>query len=97
MIEGYEWDEAKAAENTRNHSISFEEATEIFNGPVLTSVDDRQDYGELREVSFGLLGSAVVLAVTHTDRDGKTRIISARKATRPERRLFYGYLERALG
>lgn len=97
MIEGYEWDEVKADENRRNHGISFEEATEIFHGPMLTKVDDRHDYGELREISFGLLGSAVVLVVTHTERNGATRIISARKAIRPERKLFYDYLEKTLG
>lgn len=92
-----EWDAAKNAQNRRNHGIAFEEAVAIFDGPVLTEIDDRFDYGEVREVSFGFLGETVVLSVTHTDRANRKRIISARKATRSERRMFYEYLERALG
>jgi len=92
----FEWDDAKNAENRRKHGIGFGDAAEIFNGPVMTRADDRR-YGEMREISFGFLGTGVVAAVAHTDRDGVIRIISARKATERERNLFYAYLERALG
>ena len=97
MDDEFEWGEAKNATNLKDHGISFEEAVAIFNGPVLTHIDDRFDYDEVREVSFGFLGETVVLSVTHTDRDGRKRLISARKATRSERRMFYAYLEKALG
>lgn len=97
MADEFEWGDKKNATNLKNHGISFEEAIAIFDGPVLTNIDDRFDYGEIREVSFGFLGQTVVLSVTHTDRDNRKRIISARKATRSERRMFYAYLERALG
>ena len=97
MTRRFEWDDVKAEENRRKHGIRFGEAAQIFEGPVLTRVDDRFGYGELREISIGLLGGVVVLNVAHTDRDGVTRIISARKATRQERRLFHTYLERTLG
>jgi uncharacterized protein len=92
----YEWDEGKNASNFKKHGISFEEASTIFEGPVLTSVDENEDR-ELREISFGLLGATVVLAVVHTDRFGIVRIISARKANKNERKLYHVYLERALG
>ena len=95
-MRGFEWDEAKNAANRRKHGIGFEEAAEIFNGPVLTRVDDREQ-GETREISVGFVGSGVVVAVVHTDRNGAIRIISARKAIGPERSLFRGYLEKALG
>lgn len=97
MDRRFEWDEAKDLENLRKHGISFAEAAEIFEGPVLTNVDDRFAYGEMREISMGFLGGIVVLHVSHTDRHGVTRIISARKATKKERRLFHAYLEKALG
>lgn len=93
----FEWDEAKNASNRQKHGISFEEAILIFNGPVLTRTDVHHESGELRELSFGLLGGIVVLAVPHTDRNGRTRIISARKATARERKAFHDYLEKALG
>lgn len=97
MTDEFEWDDLKSAENLTKHGISFEEATEIFNGPVFTRMDDRFAHDEPREISLGILGEMVVLSVAHTDRDGKTRIISARKATRSERRMFYAYLEKAFG
>ena len=93
----FEWDDTKNSENLRKHGISFAEATTIFEGPVLTATDDRFDYGEAREISLGFLGGIVVLNVTHTDRGGVTRIISARRATKKERRLFHAYLKAALG
>ncbi len=97
MTDQFEWDEDKNASNLEKHGISFEEASEIFKGPVFTNTDDRFDYGEARENSIGILGELVVISVVHTDRSGKTRMISARKATKKERRLFYDYLEKAIG
>ena len=97
MIDGFEWDAEKNAENRRKHGIAFEEATVIWDGPVLTWHDDRFDYGEARETSIGMLGITAVLTVSHTDRDGTRRIISARKATKSERRDYHAHLERTLG
>lgn len=98
MPRRFEWDEAKDQENLRKHGIRLAEAAEIFDGPVLTAPDDRFYYGEeMREISIGFLGGIVVLNVAHTDRGGTTRIISARRATKKERRLFHAYLERTLG
>ncbi|MGH1399097.1 MAG: BrnT family toxin [Alphaproteobacteria bacterium] len=97
MAPEFEWDDDKNAANLTKHGISFEEAAEIFKNPVYTKVDDRFDYGEPREISVGILGETIVISVVHTDREGRTRMISARKATRKERRLYYAYLEKALG
>lgn len=52
----FEWDENKNHSNHERHGISFEEAREIFSGPVFTMVDDRMDYGEERLISIGLIG-----------------------------------------
>lgn len=92
-----EWDPRKDADNRRKHGITFEEAAAIFEGPVFSRVDDREAYGEVREVSIGMIGDLSVLTVAHTDREGRRRIISARKATKHERRLYDAYLQRALG
>lgn len=84
----FEWREEKNQTNIRDHGIRFEDAQKIFDGPVLTEIDDREDYDEIREISLGLFNGIVVLTVVHTDRDGKTRLISARKATPKERRRY---------
>ena len=84
----YEWDDAKNARNIAKHGVSFEMARLIFDGPVLTVVDDRGDYGELREISIGIAQGAAFLTVVHTDRSGRVRIISARPASRPERTRY---------
>jgi uncharacterized protein len=88
----FEWDEAKNESNRRKHGVGFDEARLIFDGPTLTRIDSRENYGEVREISVGAIQGIVVLVVTHTDRQGRTRLISARHATRQERKLYYGYL-----
>lgn len=84
----FDWDEEKNASNIRKHGIDFRDATRIFDGYVLSSVDARFDYGEYREVSIGMIGEVVSLTVVHTDRAGRTRIISATKANRRERARY---------
>ena len=66
----------------------------MFNDPCLVSLmDDRFEYGEVREVSIGQMPlvtqrQTLIVVVVHTERDGVTRLISARKATKQERRLY---------
>ncbi|MHC5936247.1 BrnT family toxin [Nostoc sp.] len=88
----FEWDKNKNQQNIQKHGISFEEATEIFDGVVFTSIDQRYDYEEIREISIGSIQGVVIITVAHTDRNGKIRLISARKATPKERRTYYEYL-----
>ena len=92
----FEWDPATNASNRRKHGISFEEAMEIFDGPVLSREDD-DIHGECRERSYGLMQGVVVVCVVHTDRSAARRIISARKATRKEREEFHAYLTKSIG
>ena len=92
----FEWDPAKNAANRRKHGIGFEEAIEIFDGPVLSRVDDDFD-GEPRERSYGLVRDVVVVCVVHTERGAARRVISARKATRKEREEFHAHLTKAIG
>ena len=93
----FEWDERKNAANLTKHGISFDEAQLIFEGPVLSWVDDRADYGEVRTISIGLVRNLVAVAVVHTDRNGRTRIISARLANRGERRRYHEHIAKAAG
>ena len=97
MFEKFEWDAVKSESNFRKHGIRFEEAIEIFDGPFLTRTTRQMPGGERRDLSLGELGKTVVVAVVHTDRSGRTRIISARPACRSERREFNSYIETTLG
>jgi|ETNmetMinimDraft_3_1059899.scaffolds.fasta_scaffold51307_2 uncharacterized protein len=81
----FEWDEAKNQANIGKHGLSFSTASRIFQGPVLSVIDDRHDYGEVRQVSIGRIDGVLIIVVVHTDRAGLTRIISARPAKRRER------------
>ncbi|NES01547.1 MAG: BrnT family toxin [Okeania sp. SIO2F4] len=90
----FEWDENKNQQNLRKHGISFEEATEIFYGIVFTAIDERYDYGEIREISIGAIQGVVIITVVHTEGNGNTCIISARKATLKEQKIYYDYLTR---
>jgi uncharacterized protein len=90
----FEWDPAKNALNFEKHGILFEEARLIFDGPVLTGPDSRRDYGEERKISIGSIQQLIVVVVVHTDRDGSIRIISARLASRKERKLYHEHVGR---
>lgn len=89
----FEWDDDKNQRNFEKHKIRFEEAVQIFRGPTLTTADEREDYGELREISVGQIRNQVYLVLVHTDRDGTTRMISARKAKRHERKRYDDYIQ----
>lgn len=90
----FEWDPEKSRLNFQKHGISFEDAKEIFSGPVFTAQDRRKDYGETRFISIGVLSGIVFIVVAHTDRKGKIRIISARKANKTERKYYYEHFEK---
>jgi len=87
----FEWDDDKNQANIRKHGISFERATRIFAHLTINIVDDRKDYGELRTISIGVLDDEieeVIVAVVHTSRTGRLRLISARKASKDERKHY---------
>jgi len=84
----FEWDEQKRITNARKHGIDFHDAIEIFAGDTVMMEDDRFDYGERRFVSLGLLRGRVI-TVVHTEHEGVMRIISARKATKYEQRIYF--------
>jgi uncharacterized protein len=84
----FEWDEAKRLANLRKHGIDFLDVSVVFEGDTLTVEDNRYDYGEQRFVTFGLL-QGLVVAIVHSDRNDSIRIISARKATRYEQKIYF--------
>lgn len=82
----FEWDEEKNELNIRKHGISFEEATEIFDDPLFWERYDRQhsSLDETRFVGIGKINGFTVVSSCYIDRNGRTRIINARRATRKE-------------
>ncbi len=84
----FEWDGAKASANLRKHGVSFEEAATVFLDEHAKVFDD-PDSGssESRFLLVGLSAVSRLLVVVHLERGDRIRIISARKATRPERRI----------
>ena len=90
----FEWDPAKAASNVRKHKVSFELAATVFQDPFARSIPD-EDHSEFehRWITMGRTRGDRLLVVSHTDpqTDGdktSVRIISARLASRNERRQF---------
>jgi uncharacterized DUF497 family protein len=82
----FEWDPAKAQENSRNHGATFEEAVTVFGDPSARIFDDPEHSGdETREIIVGYSQKQRLLLVSFTERAPKVRIISARPATRRER------------
>jgi uncharacterized DUF497 family protein len=85
----FEWDPQKAALNLAKHGVSFEEATTAFRDPFsATAPDPDHSIGERRFVTFGLSSKGNLLVVAHTGRGETTRIISARRTTKQERKIY---------
>jgi hypothetical protein len=86
---GFEWNARKAAGNLRKHGVSFDEAASVFFDPLSATGDDPDhSLEERRFVTFGVSSSRRLLVVAHEDRDDVTRIVTAREATRAERKLY---------
>jgi hypothetical protein len=83
-----EWDAAKNRRNIAKHGIDFEDAIEIFAGPVTERPDDRRMVGEQRWIAYGLM-QLVVIVVVYVDRGERRRIVSARRATKDEAEHYY--------
>ena len=85
----YEWDPAKARANAKKHRVSFEEAASVFlDRSALTFWDPDHSEEEDREITIGRSAQQRVLFVAHALRDSGVRIISARKATRKEKKQY---------
>lgn len=84
---GYQWDPAKNAANVEKHGIDFDYAIRAFDGPIVEWPDLRRDYGEPRMLMVGEVGGRLI-TIAFTFRSGDLRIISARRASRSERRTY---------
>lgn len=86
----FTWDARKDRLNRLKHRISFDTALHVFDDPYHVTTQDREVDGEPRWQTIGMIGAHNVLLVAHTEDDetGAARIISARNATRTERRIY---------
>ena len=85
----FEWDARKAVANRSKHRVPFEEAATVFGDPLsLTVPDPGQRKGEARFITIGISHRERILVVVHTDRRGRIRLISARRASRREKRTY---------
>ena len=90
----YEWSPDKDKTNLKKHGISFNEACQIFENDVFTWIDKRKDYNETRNISIGSLDGEIIIVVVHTDRNGITRIISARPAKKKESKIYNEHIKK---
>ena len=85
----FEWDKRKAVSNLRAHGVSFREATTVFGDPLsITISDPDHSTAEMRFVDIGRSHRGRLLVVSYTERGIRIRLISARLATRKERRQY---------
>ncbi len=86
----FEWDEKKNRANIKKHGISFVEAVYVFADPFALNIpDDEHSESEERWILLGQSLALGVLLIVHTYREGDSiRIISARKSTKNEHRIY---------
>jgi uncharacterized protein len=85
----FEWNPSKADINLTKHGVSFHEASTVFDDTLsVTFPDPDHSIGEERYVIIGMSEFGKLLIVSHTDRENRIRIISARSANRQEKRFY---------
>lgn len=85
----FEWDETKARINLEKHRVSFLTAAAIFVNDRLERIDDREDYGETRWIALGRVDDEVYRVVFTWRGENLIRLISAQKASKDERTIYY--------
>jgi uncharacterized protein len=84
-----EWDPKKARSNLRKHKVAFDEAASAISDPLaMTGADPDHSATEDRYITFGISARGRLLVVAHTEEHETIRIISARLASKGERRLY---------
>lgn len=83
-----EYDPEKAASNLRKHGISFADAEGVLADPLALTIEDIDAVGERRYVTIGISSAGEVLVIVYTERNDGYRLISARRATRKERKTY---------
>jgi uncharacterized DUF497 family protein len=87
----FTWHEPKRQATLKRRGLDFAHAEQVFAGPTLTFEDTREEYGEQRWVTLGLLREKTIVIV-HTETEDEIRVISMREADKDEQLLFYSNL-----
>ena len=92
----FEWDPIKNENNKKKHGFTFDEILEIFEDPfLLTRFDTKNStISEERYFTLGSIQGILIIAVSHTDRNGRTRIISARQAEPKLKKVYNEHIEK---
>lgn len=85
----FEFDPAKAHSNLQKHGVSFAHAEQALRDDHAVTIEDPDAMGEQRFLTLGLDALGRVLVVCHTQRDERTRMISARKASKNEAKNYH--------
>ena len=88
----FTWSERKRSLNLKEHGLDFIDAPSVFDGATFTYEDDRFSYGEQRFITLGLL-AGIPVSIAHTENDHEIRIISFRKATHREEKIYFGEVQ----
>ncbi|OFW38354.1 MAG: hypothetical protein A3J28_07340 [Acidobacteria bacterium RIFCSPLOWO2_12_FULL_60_22] len=85
----FEWDRNKEAQNRKKHGVSFREAATVLGDSLSTTYPDlAHSEEEQRYITIGMTERGTIIVVAHTQEEDTVRIISARRATRRERRFY---------
>lgn len=94
IFEEYEWDENKNLANQKKHGFDFIDACKVFTDPnIFELINTKRDYGEVRYVSIGMVDGVlvtIVYTIRLVDNVFKKRIISVRRSSKNEERIYYG-------
>ena len=84
----YQWDPAKSKSNVKKHGVEFADALGVFEDPDAITIEDPDSEEEQRFLSIGLDVLGRIIVVAYTYRDDDVRLISARKATKKEVKIY---------
>ena len=84
------YDPAKAAANFKKHGVSFADAEGVLDDPLAVTIEDPDAQGEHRFVTIGLGSAGELLVVVYSEQERECRLISARRATRRDRKAYEG-------
>ena len=95
----YEWDEEKNRANIKKHNIGFEEVLPVFDDPLFWERFDSKSSAsdENRYIGIGKINGFTIVTSCYTDRNGRTRIINARIATKEEEKDYERWCESFYG
>lgn len=83
------WDENKRISNLKKHGIDFQDCSDLWENLTVTYEDTKYQYPESRFITLGIVLNGVAVVIHTETIDGDVRLISARKATRYERKYYY--------